>query len=167
MKNLATFHGREASHPAEARSITCLARTLRLRAARAPEFLDLTDAVEELVAQSGVQSGQVLVYSKHTTAAIVINEHEPELLKDLERLLAHLVPPDRPYFHNDFSVRTVNMTDDESPNAHSHCQHLLLRTSETIPILEGQLQLGRWQRVFLVELDRPRPREVVVQVLGC
>lgn len=58
------------------------------------------------------------------------------------------------------------MEEEECPNGHAHCQHLLLSTSETIPVLEGRFVLGVWQRIFLVELDRPRSREVVVQVLG-
>ncbi len=52
------------------------------------------------------------------------------------------------------------------PNAHSHCQHLLLNASESVPVLDGKLMLGRWQRLFLVELDRPRPRNIVVSFIG-
>jgi secondary thiamine-phosphate synthase enzyme len=58
------------------------------------------------------------------------------------------------------------MDDDECPNGHAHCQHLFLPTSETIPILDGKLTLGQWQRIFLVELDRPKRRCVLVNVLG-
>jgi secondary thiamine-phosphate synthase enzyme len=58
------------------------------------------------------------------------------------------------------------MTEDECPNGHAHCQHLLLGTSETIPIVDSELLLGRWQRIFLIELDRPRERQVFVQVQG-
>ena len=106
------------------------------------------------------------VFSSHTTAAIILNEHEPLLLNDMARVLARLAPSGDYYEHNDFSIRTVNMNDDESANGHSHCQHLVLGTSETIPVHGGQLQLGRYQRVFLVELDRARPRTVFVQTLG-
>ena len=102
----------------------------------------------------------------HTTAAIKINENEPLLIEDMEKFLDRLSPKDAEYGHNDFSKRTVNMTEDECPNGHSHCQHLILSTSETLPILLGEPQLGQWQRIFLVELDRPRPREVVIQILG-
>jgi secondary thiamine-phosphate synthase enzyme len=59
------------------------------------------------------------------------------------------------------------MTPEECPNAHAHLQHLLLGTSEAVPIQGGNLVLGRWQRIFLVELDRPRERKVLVQVVGC
>lgn len=133
---------------------------------RAPEFLDITEEVEKAVAESGVREGIVAVFSLHTTAAVCVNEKEPLLLRDLEEFLKRLAPRDLYYCHNDFSIRTENMTPEECPNAHAHCQHLLLGASEAIPVEDGKLLLGRWQRIFLVELDRPRPREVVVQVVG-
>ena len=131
------------------------------------QFIDITDDVERIVGASGVSDGTVTVFSKHTTAAIKINEHEPELLKDLSQLLSSMAPDNRSYFHNDFSVRWVNMVEDECPNGHAHCQHLLLGTSETIPIVNAKLMFGRWQRIFLIELDHPRERDVVVAVMGC
>lgn len=140
--------------------------SLHLMAERAPQFLDITTAVQDLVERSGVRQGIAVVFSRHTTAAIKINEHEPELIKDMEQVLTRVAPADAAYFHNDFTVRTVNMEEDECPNGHAHCQHLFLSTSETIPIANGRLALGPWQSVFMVELDRPREREVVVQLLG-
>ena len=133
---------------------------------RAPAFYDITDEVMEAVRESGVDDGMALVYSRHTTAAIKINEHEPLLIEDMEDFLARFAPPDDYYRHNDFDVRTANMTPDEQPNGHAHCQHLLLSASETVPVVDGRLELGTWQRIFLVELDRPRPREVLIKVLG-
>ena len=84
----------------------------------------------------------------------------------MENLLERLSPRHAEYRHNDFSVRTVNMNPDEVPNGHAHCQHLFLGTSETIPIVDGAMRFGTYQSIFLIELDHPRPREVVVQVLG-
>jgi secondary thiamine-phosphate synthase enzyme len=139
---------------------------LKMESKKAPEFIDITERVRECVSEASVSSGFVVVYSKHTTAAIKINENEPLLLQDMECFLERMSPRDNDYRHNDFSVRTVNMTEDECPNGHAHCQHLLLGTSETIPIVEGIMQFGRWQSIFLIELDHARPREVVVQVLG-
>ena len=132
----------------------------------APEFIDITDDVARVVADSGARSGQVTVFSGHTTAAIKVNEHEPLLLQDLARIVGQIAPVHADYEHNDFSRRTVNMDEEECANGHAHCQHLFLSTSETIPIIEGQLALGTWQRVFLVELDRPRERKVLVNVVG-
>ena len=140
---------------------------LRYRTSGPRHFIDITDDVSRIAGASGVGDGWVSVFSKHTTAAIRINEHEPELLKDLSRLLAAVAPETDAYFHNDFTVRTVNMNDDECPNGHAHCQHLLLGASETIPLVGGHLMFGRWQRIFLIELDRGRTRDVVVSVMGC
>jgi secondary thiamine-phosphate synthase enzyme len=140
--------------------------TLSYHTNDAPEFIDITEDVAEAVSRSGVQNGLAVTFSTHTTAAIRINECEPELQKDMARFLCEIAPTDRDYCHNNFDVRTVNMEEDECPNAHSHCQHLMLSTSETVPILSGRLQLGRWQRIFLVELDRPKLRRVTVQIVG-
>jgi secondary thiamine-phosphate synthase enzyme len=139
---------------------------LHYQTTEAPQFVDITDDVAHAVDQSGVENGVVTIFSRHTTAAIKINECEPELLKDMARFLCEMAPLERDYFHNDFTVRTVNMEEDECPNAHSHCQHLMLNASESVPIVEGKMELGRWQRLFLVELDRPKPRQVSVQILG-
>ena len=133
---------------------------------KAPEFIDITDQVHKYVVQSKIKNGCVLIFSKHTTASIKINENEPLLLKDMEQFLEHIAPRNGHYQHNDFTVRTVNMTDNERPNGHAHLQSLLLGSSETIPLINGVLQLGKWQRIFLIELDMPRPREVLVQVIG-
>lgn len=133
---------------------------------RAPQFIDVTDEVSEAVRRARVSNGIVVVFSRHTTAAIKINESEPELLKDMARFLNDIAPVEHDYYHNDFEVRTEHMEEDEFPNAHSHCQHLMLSASESVPVVNGRILLGRWQRLFLIELDRPRARQVTVQVMG-
>jgi len=140
--------------------------SIRRVATTAPEFIDITADVIKAVESSGIREGMVVVFSRHTTAAVKINENEPLLLRDMSRFLEEAAPREANYRHNDFVIRTANMTEDECPNGHAHCQHLLLGASETIPISDGKLLLGRWQSIFLIELDRPRPREVVVQVQG-
>jgi secondary thiamine-phosphate synthase enzyme len=131
------------------------------------QFLDITDQVTDLVRESGLRDGTVTVFSRHTTAAVRIQEDEPLLLEDLLKMLERLAPASDHYQHNDFRIRTHHMHDDESPNGHSHCLQLLLGTSETIPVMDGELMLGTWQRIFLVELDGPRERrEVLVQSVG-
>lgn len=140
--------------------------TLTYQTENAPQFIDITEDVRGAVSRSGVGNGLAVAFSMHTTAAIKINECEPELLKDMARFLSDIAPTERDYCHNNFDVRTVNMEEDECPNAHSHCQHLMLSASETVPIVGGRLQLGRWQRIFLVELDRPKQRTVTLQILG-
>jgi secondary thiamine-phosphate synthase enzyme len=139
---------------------------IRKRASKAAEFMDITSDVEAIVRRSCIREGVVLVFSRHTTAAIKINENESLLLGDMARFMERMAPKEMDYRHNDFDTRTENMTEDECPNGHAHCQHLMLGTSEAIPIARGKMILGRWQRIFLVELDRPREREVVVQVQG-
>lgn len=141
--------------------------SIKTETTRAPEFVDITDEVREFVRTTGTNAGFTVVFSRHTTAAIKVNEHEPLLLKDMERFLENISPRDAHYLHNDFTIRTVNMEEDECPNGHAHCQHLVMGTSEFIPVMGGELLLGKWQRIFLVELDRPREREVLVQVVGC
>ena len=140
--------------------------SLNLETKRAPEFIDITDWVCRCVRQSQVSDGLVVVYSKHTTAAVKINENEPLLLQDMADFLEKISPRHGKYQHNDFDIRIVNMTPDESPNGHAHCQHLALGASETIPLLGGAMQFGRYQSIFFIELDHPRSREVMVQIVG-
>jgi secondary thiamine-phosphate synthase enzyme len=141
-----------------------LSHTFVIQTERGPQFVDITDRVEEVARQSGVCNGFAVVFSKHTTAAIRINENEPALLSDMERMLEEIAPSCARYRHNecghDFS------TNGERPNGHSHCQHLLLGASEAVPLVDGKLLVGQWQRIFLIELDRARDREVVVQFVG-
>ena len=131
------------------------------------QFLDITDDVARAVRSTGVQNGIVTIVSRHTTMAVRIQEDEPLLLQDLLSFLQRLAPANVHYQHNDFRVRTHHMHDDESPNGHSHCLQFLLGTSETVPVENGELVLGEWQRIFLVELDGPRAkREVLIQTVG-
>lgn len=141
-------------------------KTLKVQTKKGPEFIDITDKVTSFINKTTVQNGIVAICSQHTTAAIKVNENEPLLIKDMEKFLGSLVPQDGFYYHNDFKKRTVNMTSEECPNGHAHCQHLLLSISETLPIIAGKLQLGTWQRIFLIELDHGREREVIIQVMG-
>ena len=143
-----------------------ICESLEIETTAAPGFHDITDEVNAVVAESGVTFGQVTIFSCHTTASIRINENEPLLLRDMARTLRQLAPSNAYYEHNDFGRRTVNMNEDECANGHAHCQHLFLSTSETIPVLEGRAQLGTYQSIFLIELDHPRVREVLVTVAG-
>jgi secondary thiamine-phosphate synthase enzyme len=139
---------------------------LSITTERPTQFIDLTDQIEDFVAASGIQDGLVNVQSLHTTAAIVLNEHEPLLLSDFSTLLARTAPRAYFYRHDDFDVRTVNMTADERANGHAHCRALFLGASASLNLAGGRLQRGCWQRIFLVELDGPRTRDVSVLILG-
>ena len=130
------------------------------------QFVDFTEQLAQVVRDSRIRTGFVNVQTRHTTTAVMVNENEPLLLEDMRRILERLAPNDRPYQHDDFSVRTVNMCPDEERNGHSHCKAMFLRASETLNVVGGALQLGQWQRIFLVELDRPKKRAVSILVMG-
>ncbi|MGI9146127.1 MAG: secondary thiamine-phosphate synthase enzyme YjbQ [Chloroflexota bacterium] len=131
------------------------------------QLLDITAEIEDLLRDARVEDGMVTVFSRHTTAAVRIQEDEPLLMEDFEAFLSDLAPTARSYRHNDFGVRTQHMHPDERPNGHAHCLQLLLGSTESVPVFGGKLQLGAWQRLFLVELDGPRPaREVMVSIFG-
>ena len=151
---------------APAQQFTSYGEALEYSTNHALEFIDITDDLQAVVARSGIVFGQASISSAHTTAAIILNEHEPLLLNDMARVLSRLAPAGDYYEHNDFSIRTVNMNEDECANGHAHCQNLFLGASETLPIHDGELRFGLWQRCFLVELDHARRREVFVQTLG-
>ena len=146
--------------------LTLWAETLPFRTSAAREFIDVTDQVAAVVHRSGVTQGWVSVFSKHTTATVVLNENEPLLLQDMGAMLDRLSATAGLYAHNDLARRTGPMEPDECANGHAHCQHLLLGTSENIPVADGKMDLGRWQRIFLLELDRARDRQLVIQVFG-
>jgi secondary thiamine-phosphate synthase enzyme len=139
--------------------------TIAHRTGREIEFVDLTDRLVDLVAEHGLECGVVTVQARHTTTGIVVNELEPLLLDDFRRTLERAAPRLGGYAHDDFR-RRANLVPGERVNGHAHCQALLLRSSESINVAGGALCLGRWQRVMLVELDGPQPREVSVTLLG-
>jgi secondary thiamine-phosphate synthase enzyme len=134
------------------------------------QLIDVTDDVLAVVDESAVSNGMALVYSPHTTCAVMINEHESGFMEDFSDFVGELVPAaGRYYRHDDLEIRTEGIEEDtgEHPNGHSHVQAgLLSSASQTIPIVDGRLMLGRWQRIFFCELDRARPRKVFIQVIG-
>lgn len=125
---------------------------------------DLTPQIRDALAESGIRNGVVIVTSRHTTTAITINENESRLLDDARRFFEKLAPVGDHYGHDDIHLR--DCPPDEPKNAHAHLLAMLLGSSESLPIVEGELSLGQWQSVMLVELDGPRRRYVNVQVMG-
>lgn len=125
------------------------------------QFIDITDDVHATVDRSGVANGQVVVYSPHTTCAVLINEREDGFIEDFLELMDELAPREgRAYRHDLHDC-------EEHPNGHSHVRTALLSsTSQTIPIVDSRPMLGTYQRVFFCELDRARPRKVFIQVTG-
>jgi len=125
---------------------------------------NITPQLVKLLQETGIKNGQVLVFSRHTTTALAINENEERLLEDVKVYLKKLAPPTERYLHNDLHLRDV--PEDEPMNAHSHLMAMMLSTSEVVPVVDGQLALGTWQSVLFFDLDGPRQRTVFVQISG-
>ena len=141
----------------------------RLRTAGGLSVRDITDEVNEAVRQSGVKDGIACIYSPHTTCCVRVNEHESGFFEDFAAMLRRLVPVESYYAHDDWDKRTENICPEDMDvgNGHSHCMAMLLGTAgESVPVRDGALQLGQWQRVLFIELDRERDRRWLVQVVG-
>lgn len=128
---------------------------LELRTKESTELIDITDEVKRIVSGKGVDSGICVVFTRHTTTGIIINEYETGLRSDILRLLDELVPRGKGYLH-----------DRIDSNAHAHLRAVLLGSSVSIPIENGSMVLGTWQSIIFVECDGPRRREVFVQVVA-
>ena len=144
-------------------------REVQLRTAGGLTVTDITEQVRTAVHESGIQDGICCVFSPHTTCSVRINEWERGFLEDFAVMLKRLVPTEHYYAHDDWDRRTENICpeDMEAANGHSHCMAMLLGTAgETVPVTDGELMLGTWQRVLFFELDRERDRRWLVQVVG-
>lgn len=139
---------------------------IHLRTRGCLQFADVTDDVLACVRRSGVCDGIVNVQSRHTTAAIVVNEPEPLLLADMRRTLERLAPRDVRYEHDDLERREGPLPPDEPKNGHSHCKALFLNTAATLNVVDGEVDLGTWQRIFLLELCSPRDRTISLTIMG-
>ena len=125
---------------------------------RAHEMHDITDRVTAVVAESGVRTGMVNVFSIGSTGVIGAIEFEPGLAHDLPELLDRLIPPGRDYAHE----QTWH-----DGNGHSHLQATLMGPSFTAPVADGEPVLGTWQQIFFLECDiKPRRRTIIVTVYG-
>ncbi len=129
------------------------------------EFINVTDQIQEVIDNSGIREGQVLIYIPHTTMGITINHNEPMLIQDFMRVLYKLVPVDDQYSHDLFELRK-NTSSDGRSNGHSHCKSLLLGNSEIIPLEKGKMMIVGKQAIFVVEFDGARKRDYWVQVIG-
>ena len=117
------------------------------------QLIDITASLNQEIADTGIDTGVCMVYSPHTTTAIIINENEPGLKEDILKLI-NVTVPQGGYAHD----RIDN-------NARSHLQAVILGNSVCIPVEDGGLALGIWQSVFFVELDGPRKRRFTVRVI--
>ena len=133
--------------------MTIKSYSLKIDTSKNFEIIDITSKINELI---DVEEGIISIFSKHSTSAIVVNENESGLLRDLEFTLNNLITDKYSYDHD----RIDN-------NARSHLKSFLLSSSECLPIKNGRLDLGTWQSVFFIELDGPRHgRTISLTIIG-
>lgn len=127
---------------------------ISVRSNQRTEFVDVSGRVQEAVAELGIRFGAVVVYNPHTTAAVTINEGaDPDVVRDITLALDRLVPWQGDYRHAE-------------GNSAAHIKASLLGSSVTVPVLEGRLQLGTWQKIYFCDFDGPRARRLWVQSAG-
>ncbi len=120
------------------------------------EFINITREVERVLQKSGIKEGMILVSAMHITSGIFVNDAEPGLHRDIEEWLLRLIPEDHDYYHH----RTGEV------NGGAHLRNLLIGHQVVIPVTDGKLDLGTWQRVFYAEFDGQRDKRLVIKVMG-
>lgn len=126
-----------------------------IKTTKKQDIIDITNNVKEIVKKSKIKDGICLVYVRHATSAIIINEnYDPSVCEDILTALNKIIPEHAGYKH-----------DKIDNNAAAHIRAAILGPSENIPIKDGTLQLGRWQGIGLVEIDGPRDRTVLVKII--
>ncbi len=117
------------------------------------DFVDLTDQVQEVVAESTIKNGMVHVFAPHATGILVLTENDYALLNDIKAFLEEIIPKRKAYQH--------------PSNAHSHLRSMLLPPDTTLPVIDGHVEFGTWQSLLFVETDvYPRQRKLIMQVMG-
>ncbi|MDQ3646785.1 MAG: secondary thiamine-phosphate synthase enzyme YjbQ [Actinomycetota bacterium] len=142
--------------------------TVDIQADKRFGFVDITDELIRAVKDSGITQGLSVAYCSHTTCTLLINEWEDGVLDDLAARLHQLVPSGVYYAHDDLERRTQNVQSIEEPeNGQAHVIQMIVGgASHVIPVEDGEPVLGRWQRLFLLELDEPRSRRILFSAFG-
>ena len=117
---------------------------------------NITERIEEKISESELDEGLCLVFSKHTTAGITINEDERGLKQDVLDSFRRMVPEDESYGHNR----------GHDGNATSHIKNVLTGPGKTVPFKDGKISMGTWQEIFLVETDGPRNRTISITLIN-
>lgn len=120
------------------------------------EYINITDEVEQIVKESGVQEGMVLVSAMHITAGVYVNDAESGLISDIDKWLEELAPFDINYNHH-YTGET---------NGDSHLKSLLIGHEVIVPITQGKLDLGTWQQIYYAEFDGQRKKRLIIKVMG-
>jgi secondary thiamine-phosphate synthase enzyme len=147
-------------------SLKIRGKTIEIKTKGELDFIDITDRVKDFIKESKIKDGIINIQILHTSAALIVNENEPLLIEDFKENLEITASKDQKYEHDDLTKRTVNVCPDECINGHSHCKAIHLLVNAILNIVNGELQMGQWQRVFLIELDRPKKRKVQFQAIG-
>ncbi len=123
---------------------------------RRRDYINITREIEEVLDDSKVQEGLVLVSTMHITAGVYINDNESGLIEDIDEMLEILAP-----YHSDYKHHRTG-----EDNGDAHLKNLLIGHQVLIPVTQGELDFGPWQQVFYAEFDGKRPKKVIVKVLG-
>jgi secondary thiamine-phosphate synthase enzyme len=150
-----------ASEQERGRDMKIFSRTFAVVTDGRVELYNLTERARELVRESGIKAGFLILSSLHTTTALFINEFQAALMADAKNFLERLVNRDNGFLHN-----CEDCSDCDRKNADSHIRAMLLGHNLTLPIQEGSIVLGHWQSILFAELDGPRERMLQAQVIG-
>jgi secondary thiamine-phosphate synthase enzyme len=120
------------------------------------EYINITELVEKVLAESGIRDGMILVSAMHITAGVWVNDAEDGLLADIDEWLEKLAPFRRDYRHH----RTGET------NGDSHLKSLLVHHEVIVPVTAGRLDFGPWQQIYYAEFDGRRPKRVIVKAMG-
>ncbi|GMT42174.1 MAG: hypothetical protein IEMM0002_0585 [bacterium] len=123
---------------------------------RKREFIDITEDVEKILEKSGIREGMILVSAMHITAGVWVNDHEEGLLGDIDEWLEKLAPFNINYRHHGTG----------ETNGDAHLKSLLVHNQVILPVTDGSLDLGPWQRVYYAEFDGGRRKRVIIKVMG-
>jgi len=130
--------------------------TLTFNTNKRVEFLNITPKINEVIRKSKIDDGLILVNPMHITAAVYVNDAESGLIHDYKEMLKRLVPMDGNYRHNDTG----------EDNAYAHMWRQLMGHQVTMPITDGELDLGPWEQIYYAEFDGERKKRVLVKVIG-
>ena len=128
--------------------------TIEIKTKSSHEIVNITWQVNAAVKKSKIKDGNLIVFTLHTTTAITVNEDESRLIKDIENKLLDIVPKGQGYLH-----------DGIDGNAHSHILASIIGCSVALPVISGNPVLGTWQSILFIELDGPRNRKVIIQII--
>lgn len=128
---------------------------------RKMEIVNVTGKVSGIIERSGIKNGFVNIWVPHTTAAVAVNEHDPDLWEDILAVMEKVAPVKGDYRHN----AKYGWIPSEQ-NAHAHILNCLIKPCVTIPLVDSRMPLGTWQSILFIEMDGPQTRTVQVQVIG-